>query len=113
MNSILACFFCYFLLNVAHISQGAEKRLRQWVLLLKKNRLLCGILHPMMPPSPNKSSDWSLVTAFLLVLVFVSPFTSLWSHGEMSWYAPYMIWLGIVILIAISSFTGHRDDGEA
>ena len=66
----------------------------------------------MSSPPPNKNSDRSLVTAFLLVLVFVTPFTSLWSRGEMAWYAPYVIWLGIVMLIAVSLRSGQGDDRE-
>jgi len=66
----------------------------------------------MTRPPSSRNSDKSLVTAFLLVLVFVTPFTSLWSRGEMAWYAPYMIWLGIVMLIAISLRSGQGDDRE-
>ncbi|WP_457667563.1 hypothetical protein [Thiolapillus sp.] len=64
----------------------------------------------MSLPSSNKNADRSLVTAFLLVLVFITPFASLWSRGEMPWYAPYVIWLGIVMLIAISLRSGQGDD---
>lgn len=62
--------------------------------------------------SPNKNSDRSLVTAFLLMLVFITPFASLWSRGDSAWYAPYMIWLGVVMLIGISLRSEQEDDKE-
>lgn len=66
----------------------------------------------MNPPPPNKNSDRSLVTAFLLLLVFITPFVSIWSSGQITWYAPYVIWLGIVMLIAISLRSEQGDDRE-
>ncbi len=66
----------------------------------------------MNPPSLNKNSDRSLVTALLLILVFVTPFAGLWSRVLMIWYLPYVLWLGIVILIAFSLRRGQEDDSE-
>ncbi len=55
----------------------------------------------MMRPPSNKNTDKSLVAAFVLVLIFVTPFTSLWSRGEWPWYLPYLLWLGAILLLAL------------
>jgi hypothetical protein len=45
------------------------------------------------------TTDKSLATAFLLILLFATPMVALWSHENSAWYLPYLLWLGIVFLL--------------
>ncbi len=56
----------------------------------------------MARPPSNESTDKSLVTALILLLIFATPFTSLWSRSELPWYVPYLLWLGVILLLLFS-----------
>ncbi|WP_456405784.1 hypothetical protein [Thiolapillus sp.] len=64
----------------------------------------------MTRPPSSRISDKSLVTAFILVLAFATPFTSLWSRGGFPWYAPYLLWLGVVLLLAFAQRKRRQRD---
>ena len=66
----------------------------------------------MMRAPSNKNTDKGLVAAFVLVLIFVTPFTSLWSRGEWPWYLPYLLWLGAILLLVLSRRQTNRTPGE-
>lgn len=66
----------------------------------------------MIPTASSRNTDKSLVTAFILMLVFATPFTSLWSRGGFPWYAPYLLWLGVVILLAFAQRKRRQGDDE-
>jgi len=64
----------------------------------------------MAGPSTNTHVDKSLVAALILVLVFATPFISLWSHGGWTWYIPYLLWLGTILFIAFCQ--RYKDQGN-
>jgi len=57
----------------------------------------------------NDSTDKSLVTAFILVLFFATPFAGLWARDGYAWYVPYVLWLLIIALLAVAHFRGRKD----
>jgi hypothetical protein len=55
----------------------------------------------MRPGSENSYRLDSIVLLVLLgVFVFGSPFTFWWAAMATVWYLPYLLWLGLIILIA-------------
>ncbi len=56
----------------------------------------------------NDSTARSLVTGFILLLFFATPFAGLWSKGGHAWYLPYVLWLLVVVLLAVAHFRGRR-----
>lgn len=43
----------------------------------------------------------SAILLFLVALfLFVSPFTDWWARDDSPWYLPYLLWLGLIALIA-------------
>jgi hypothetical protein len=51
-------------------------------------------------PDSGRSLD-SVVLLFLLgVFLFVSPFSAWWAAKARVWYLPYILWLGLIPLIA-------------
>ncbi len=60
----------------------------------------------------NKNTDKSLVAAFVLVLIFATPFTNLWARSEWPWYLPYLLWLGMILLLVLSRSRRNRSSGE-
>ncbi|WP_457673115.1 hypothetical protein [Thiolapillus sp.] len=66
-----------------------------------------------MQNTPVKdSTDKSLVTAFILVIFFATPFAGLWARGSHAWYLPYLLWLIIIILLGIAHQYGTRRKGK-
>jgi hypothetical protein len=51
-------------------------------------------------PSPH-SRNHSLVAAFVLLLLFVTPFNRLWATPQLPWYLPYLLWAGIIGLVLL------------
>jgi len=51
-------------------------------------------------PSSN-SRNHTLVAAFLLLLLFVTPFTRLWANPRLPWYLPYLLWAGVIGLMIL------------
>lgn len=52
----------------------------------------------------GQDSGHSLDSVILLfvfgLFVFFSPFTSWWASVTTLWYLPYLLWLGMIVLIA-------------
>jgi len=42
-----------------------------------------------------------LAAAFVLLLLFLTPFTHLWLGESVPWYLPYLVWGGIVLLLPL------------
>jgi NhaP-type Na+/H+ or K+/H+ antiporter len=52
----------------------------------------------------------SVVLLFLLgVFLFVSPFSAWWAAKAGVWYLPYVLWLGLIVLIAWVVHRRHDD----
>ncbi len=49
----------------------------------------------MNEPSPD-SRNHTLVAAFLLLLLFVTPVIRLWANPRLPWYLPYLLWAGVI-----------------
>ncbi|WP_041066340.1 hypothetical protein [Thiolapillus brandeum] len=60
----------------------------------------------MAQANNNDHTDKSLVTAFILILFFATPFASLWARNSDAWYIPYMLWLLIIALLAVAQLRG-------
>lgn len=54
-------------------------------------------------------SDHSLLLVLFILLLFSSPILTWWSDPHNLWYLPYLIWAGIITLIAWVSGR-HRDE---
>lgn len=66
----------------------------------------------MARPPSNESTDKSLVTALILLLIFATPFTSLWSRSELPWYIPYLLWLGVILLLLFNQRKKKKEPGK-
>lgn len=54
----------------------------------------------MNDPSSN-SRNHTLVAAFLLLLIFVTPVARVWANPRLPWYLPYLFWGGIIGLMIL------------
>jgi hypothetical protein len=60
-------------------------------------------------PDTSRSVD-SVVLLFLFGLfLFFSPFTFWWAAAARAWYIPYLLWLGLIGLIAWAVHRSHYD----
>lgn len=50
------------------------------------------------PQGPPRR-DGALVLLLFALFVFVSPFTFWWAGTGAPWYLPYLLWLGLIVLI--------------
>ncbi|HDP88733.1 MAG TPA: hypothetical protein ENN42_02075 [Thioalkalivibrio sp.] len=55
-----------------------------------------------MPNTPRsrRALDRTLLVLFAALLLFASPLTRWWSQGDPPWYLPYVIWGGLLVLVA-------------
>jgi hypothetical protein len=60
-------------------------------------------------PDSRRGLD-AVVLLFLLgVFLFLSPFTFWWAANAGVWYLPYLLWFGLIVLIAWVVHGGHDD----
>lgn len=52
-------------------------------------------------PEHGRSVDSAIVLFFAALFLFVSPFTDWWARDDSPWYLPYLLWLGLIGLIAV------------
>jgi len=51
-------------------------------------------------PDPHRSLD-SVVLLFLFaLLIFLSPLTWWWASDHRPWYLPYLLWTGLIVVVA-------------
>lgn len=48
-----------------------------------------------------------LLIAMLMLLLFATPLTRWWASAGLPWFAPYLLWLLIIILCAVSYWRAH------
>ena len=62
-----------------------------------------------LPPS-----DHSLLICLLGLFLVNSPFNQWWSTLTLPWYAMYLPWILIIVLVAVNQTRQHRkpDDGD-
>lgn len=56
-----------------------------------------------MRPGPehgSRSVDSAILLFLAALMLFVSPFTDWWAGDDSAWYLPYLLWLGLIGLIA-------------
>jgi hypothetical protein len=54
-------------------------------------------------PEPDQGSnlrDNTLLLGLFILLLFSSPILAWWASPANVWYLPYLLWLGIILLIA-------------
>ncbi len=84
--------------------------LKESAITLCRNFMLFSL--SMIRPPSNRNTDKSLVAAFVLALVFATPFTSLWSRSELPWHLPYLLWLSAILLLVLSQRRRKKDPGK-
>lgn len=55
-------------------------------------------------PSPSDSGKYldSVIIIFLLATaLFVPPLLTTWATPDSPWYLPYLVWFGVIVLIAL------------
>ncbi|MEJ2609443.1 MAG: UTP--glucose-1-phosphate uridylyltransferase [Candidatus Thiodiazotropha sp.] len=51
-------------------------------------------------PPPNQQIDRTLALGLLILLLFSTPIMMWWTTPGSPWYLPYLLWLGVIIIIA-------------
>ena len=66
-------------------------------------------MNQSLPPS-----DHSLLICLLALFLVNSPFNQWWAALTLPWYAMYLPWLLIIVLVAVNQHRRHRkqDDGD-
>lgn len=57
-----------------------------------------------------KYLDLVLVVFIASLFVFASPFHAYWMTADAPWYAPYLIWLGVIVITAIIQYRRGRHE---
>lgn len=57
-----------------------------------------------------KFLDLVLVAFIVAVLVFASPFHTLWMKSDTPWYVPYLLWLGVIVVTACIQYVRGRHE---
>lgn len=52
-------------------------------------------------PEHGRSVDSAILLFLAALVLFVSPFTDWWARDDGPWYLPYVLWLGLIVLIAV------------
>lgn len=61
--------------------------------------------------SPSRRGlDKTVLLLLLALLVFASPLARWWASGQPPWYLPYLLWGGLIGLIALLSRPRHPHD---
>lgn len=63
-----------------------------------------------MRPSPEngKYLDGVLLVFLFAAFVLLPPFIGFWAIPDAPWYLPYIVWLGIIVLVALVQSKRHR-----
>ena len=49
--------------------------------------------------SELRPAEITIVVLVITVLILLPPLVTLWITTEVSWYIPYLVWLGIIFMI--------------
>jgi len=52
----------------------------------------------MPSPHPKPYQDRTLILLLFAVFVLVSPIKAIWAGGAAPWYAPFLVWGGLIAL---------------
>lgn len=65
----------------------------------------------MRPSADNgKYLDGVLLVFLFAVFVLLPPFVGFWATPNAPWYLPYIVWLGIIVLVALVQSKRHRHE---
>lgn len=64
----------------------------------------------MASPTDNATAAESVALLLLALFVLASPFTLWWLRLTPAWYLPYLLWLGLIGLIAWLARRAARHD---
>lgn len=53
-----------------------------------------------LPPETGPHLDSTILLFLLAIFLFVSPLVQWWASDDSPWYLPYLIWFGIITLVA-------------
>lgn len=53
------------------------------------------------PPDKRKYLDSVLIVFVLASTLFVPPFITTWARPGAPWFLPYIVWFGVIVLIAL------------
>lgn len=59
-----------------------------------------------LAPETSRRLDSTVLLFLFALFLLVSPFLLLWATDVSSWYLPYLLWLGLIGLIAM---VAHRN----
>lgn len=53
-----------------------------------------------LPPDTGRHLDNTILLLLLALFLLVSPLVRWWAADDSPWYLPYLIWFGIIALVA-------------
>jgi hypothetical protein len=60
------------------------------------------------PDDSSNQRDHTLLLGLFILLLFSSPLLAWWATPANVWYLPYLLWLGIILLIAWAHHRHHE-----
>lgn len=54
--------------------------------------------------------DRVLLLFLVALFLFASPFTTWWAYARLPWYLPFLLWGGLIALLAFERLTSQDDD---
>ena len=48
----------------------------------------------------DRQIDQTLLLGLFILILFASPLVAWWSAADNLWYLPYLLWFGVILLIA-------------
>ena len=52
------------------------------------------------PHERERQIDKTLLLGLFILLLFTTPILAWWGKPDSPWYLPYLLWLGIILIIA-------------
>lgn len=62
------------------------------------------------PDAASGRLDRVLLLLLLALFLFLSPFTAWWAAAEPPWYVPFLLWAGLITLVAVTQTRRPPDD---
>lgn len=60
----------------------------------------------------SRPTDLTLLLLLAALFIFHSPFTRWWTGLGLPWYTVFVLWFVVILLIAINTFSGGRQNGD-
>ena len=62
------------------------------------------------PPDSGKFLDGVVIIFLLAVFVFLPPIFHSWASANMPWYFAYVVWFGVIVLVALIQWMRQRHE---